>query len=202
MKKILILLAAIMVSLPGMSQFRWGVAAGTNFTHYRFKQDLVHISTLPGADVGVMGELMFPGIGFGVDFGLHYNMHGSKVNFGQRKVWASDGIGNENCYVHTIEIPVNLRFKYTNLNGIERIVAPFVFGGPVFSITAGHSNVKALEYPGGCFMLQCGIGAELWEHFQITGGYCWGMTYEIRTKKLDNFSARPEGWTIGVAYLF
>lgn len=202
MKKVLLLLAALTVSLSGMAQFRWGVTAGTNFTNYRFKQDLVHVSTLAGVDAGVMGELMFPGIGFGVDFGLRYSMHGSKVNFGQRKIWASDGIGNETCYVHTIQIPINLRFKYTNLNGVERIVAPFVFGGPLFSITAGHSEARALEYPGGSFMLQCGIGAELFEKFQITCGYYWGLTYEARTIKLDNFSARPEGWTIGVAYLF
>lgn len=202
MKKILLLVVAAAISLSASAQFRWGVTAGANFTSDHFKQDLVHISMLPGFNVGVMGELMFPGIGFGVDFGLRYDMHGSKVNLGQREVWAEDNFGDEKCYIHTLQLPVNLRFKYTNLNGIERKVAPFVFGGPIFSVNVGHSDVKAMEYPGGSFMLQCGIGAELFEHFQISGGYYWGMTYELRTRKLDNFSGRPQGWTINAAYLF
>ena len=67
-----------------------------------------------------MGELMFPGIGFGIDFGLQYQMHDSKIHFGEKEVWASDGIESPNVALHNIQIPINLRFKYTQLNGIEK----------------------------------------------------------------------------------
>ena len=191
-----------MVCIGASAQFRWGLRAGTNFTKYQFKQDLIRVDQSAGFNAGVLGELMFPGIGFGIDFGLNYEMHGAKLHLGQRKIWASSGYGNEQCNVHELQIPVNLRFKYTNLNGIEKFVAPFVYGGPVFTLTVGHSNLKAIEFPTGTVMLQCGLGAEIFEHYQISAGYYWGMTYEIRTRKLDNFSARPQGWLIGAAYLF
>lgn len=181
------------------AQFRWGPTAGININDYQFKQHLLNIQHGVGASAGVMGELMFPGIGLGVDIGLNYNMHQSKMDFGAWPVWA--GQGDRSVVMHTVQVPINLKFKYTRLNGIERTVAPFVYGGPLFSINLGHNNVPAMEYSGGSFMLQCGLGAELFRRFQLSGGYYWGMTYEIRTLKLDNYSARPKGWMVKLTYL-
>lgn len=200
-KRILTLLAMLAATLlPATAQFRWGPVAGVNISNYRFKQKLVQCDQVVGPEVGVMGEIMFPGIGLGVDLGLNYSMHGSKMHFGEFPVF--EPAGTETSYLHTLQIPVNLRFKYTRLNGVEEKIAPFVFGGPVFSITVGHNNVSPLEYPGGCISLQCGIGAEIFRHWQVSGGYLWGMTYEVRTRKLDNYSARNSGWRVKVAYLF
>ena len=111
-----------------------------------------------------------------------------------------NGIGSPNVYLHSIQLPINVKLKYTRLNGIERTIAPIVFGGPVFSIIAGHNKVEPLEYSHGYFGLQCGIGAELFKKVQVTAGYYWDLTYEIRTIKLSNFSARAQGWNISVAY--
>ena len=132
-----------------------------------------------------MGELMIPGIGFGVDFGLKYANHGGRCDFGDQFVWSSEGIGDTDLRFHTIQIPIDLRFKWTRMNGIENYVAPFIFAGP-----------------GGSVGIQCGIGAELWKRFQITGGYCWDVTYDTATKKLDNFSARIQGWNVDFTVLF
>lgn len=193
------LLCAVM---PASADFRWGPVAGANLTTYKFKQDLVKIGSSAGFQAGVMGELMFPGIGLGIDLGLQYNMHGAKLHLGDYEVWSSEGYGTEQSYLHSLQIPVNLRFKYTNLGGTEEKVAPFIYGGPVFDITLGHNKLDALEYPGGAFMLQCGVGGEFFRHYQLSIGYCWGMTYEVRTRKLDNYSARSEGWKVSLSYLF
>ena len=142
------------------------------------------------------------GIGFGIDLGLRYNLHGAHVDFGEHEVWASDGIKNQNVWLHTIEIPFNLRFKWTRMNGFERTLAPFVFGGPVFSFTVGTNDAPAIEHPAGYVAMQCGAGVELFEHWQISGGYSWGISYQVRTIKLDNYSAQNRGGFINVAYLF
>lgn len=200
-RKILLLLAAIMIAACASAQFRWGPTVGTNFSTYHFKQELIDVDMRTGFSAGVIGELMFPGIGFGIDFGLNYNMHGAGLHLGDREVWKDD-YGTETSYLHTLQIPINLRFKYTRLEGFENYIAPFVYGGPVFSITMAHNKLEALDYSGGCVMLQCGVGAEIFKNYQITAGYCWGMTYEVITKKLDNFSARSRGWKVGLTYLF
>lgn len=202
MKRFLLSILAAVVCVAASAEFRWGPTAGVNVTSYKYSQDLFAIDPSVGGSAGVMGELMFPGIGFGIDFGLNYNLHGSKLHLGDKNVWASDGYGVEQSWLHTIEVPINLRFKYTNLNGIERMVAPFVYAGPLFSIIAGHSTLDALKYTGGSVMLQCGVGAELFEHLQISAGYYWGMTYETQTIKLEDLTSRSQGWRVNLTYLF
>lgn len=202
MKKFVLFALLVLGSLAAQAQFRWGAAAGVNFEKQRFKQKLIDVDGGVGFSAGVMGELMFPGIGFGVDFGLNYEQHSSKIHFGQREIWASDGYGTMTNTQHLIQIPVNLRFKYTRLNGIESKIAPFVFAGPVFNIRVGCNNCPPLEYSSGSIGIQCAIGAELWRKLQVSGGYYWDLTYEQRTVKLENFSSKPDGWQIKLVYFF
>lgn len=184
------------------AEFRWGPTAGANFYNFHWRQDLIETDMQTGFNAGLMGEIMIPGIGFGIDFGLRYNMHGAKLHLGDKEVWAASGYGTETCTLHTLQIPVNLRFKWTRMNGLEDIWAPFAYAGPLFNFTLAHSDLDALEYPGGNVGLQVGAGFELFKRVQISGGYFWGLTYEIRTRKLDNFSARPRGWNVNLTYLF
>lgn len=203
MKKLTALFLLIVATvLPASAEFRWGPAVGTDVASYFWKQKLVDTHYGFGFNAGVMGEIMIPGIGFGIDFGVRYNRHQAKVNFGERPMWAADGLGNETLTVQAIQIPVDLRFKWTRLDGLERIVAPFAYAGPVFSFTISNSCKQAVEHPTGNVAIQVGAGAELWEHFQVSAGYYWGVSYELRTIKLDNFSARAQGWNINIAYLF
>lgn len=192
-------LLAVTVSTAS-AEFRWGPSIGLNAYTFSWKQNLAPTRHLVGGQVGVMGEIMIPGIGFGLDLGLRYNLHGSHVEFGKFPVWSSDGIKNQNVWMHDIEVPLNLKFKWTRMNGFEQTLAPFIFGGPVFNFTAGHNNQPALERPGAYVAMQCGGGVELKERWQISGGYSWGISYEVRTIKLDNYSAVPKGWFFNVAY--
>lgn len=204
MKKFLSILILSLVALSASAEFRWGPMVGVNGSSFFWKQDLVTTHYKIGGSAGVLGELMIPGIGFGVDIGLRYQLNGAKVNFGEREVWAGapDYMGNEDVWFHTIQIPLNLRFKWTRLDGLERIVAPFAYAGPVFTFNVATNNIPVIDYPGGTVDIQVGAGAELWEHLQISGGYYFGVSYQVRTIKLDNFSARPQGWFANVAYLF
>lgn len=184
------------------AQFRWGATAGGNLSTLTFKQDLVEINRTVGYSAGVIGEFMFPGIGFGIDLGLLYNQKGAKVNLGEKRVWSSLGYGDERVYLHYVQIPLHLRFKWTRMNGIEDIIAPFVFGGPDFTILAAHGGCKAFDYAAGELGLSAGGGVELFKHYQISFSYNWGMTYALKTKLLDNFSARNREWNIRLSYIF
>lgn len=205
MRKIIIALVAIVAIIGGpkaYGQFRWGAQAGIDITTLSFKQNLFAVDQSVGYTAGVVGEMMFPGIGFGVDAGLLYIQRGATMHLGERRVWASQGYGNERTYLHYLEIPLHLRFKYTNLNGIENYIAPIVYGGPSFGILVGHGNIPALKYAGGDFGLTAGIGVELWRRWQVTGQYTWGMTYALKTKVLDDFSAKNRSWVVRVSYFF
>ena len=203
MKKFLIL-SIILLSVFGAAkaQFRYGPVVGVTLNRLVFKQDLVDVTQQVGYMAGIQGELMFPGIGVGIDLGLFYNQQGAMVKLGQKEIWASEGYGSERVYLHNIQIPVHFRFKYTRLNGIEDKIAPIVFGGPEFNIQVAHGRCDAFKYSGGDLGLTAGVGAELFRRWQVTGSYTWGMSYALKTKLLDDFSAQSRQWTVKVAYFF
>ena len=201
-KRILVIAAIVFASLSAAAEFRWGPQAGYVYSDFYWKQDLVSTKGMSGFQAGLVGEVMIPGIGFGIDFGLLYNMHGGKVNFGERLVWSSNGYGNETICLHQLSVPFHVRFKYTRFGGLERTIAPFVYAGPEFNFTLAHSKHTPLEYPAGSVGVAAGVGAELFQRLQISLSYTWGLTYEIRTIKLDNFSARSSHWGVNVAWFF
>lgn len=202
MKRILAILLICVITAGASAKFRWGPTVGVTFTDLYWKQHLMQNDMLTGVSGGVMGELMIPGIGFGIDMALKYNLRGAKVHFGDQKIWSSQGLGTTDIWFHTLQIPVNLRFKYTRLNGVENYIAPIVFGGPLFNFNLATSDCKAVEHPAGSVGMQCGVGAELFKRYQITAGYLWGLSYDVRTVQLDNFSARTSGWFVNLAVLF
>ncbi len=205
MRKIIssiVVLCAILFSANATAETRYGVVAGADITDLRFKQDLIAIEQSVGYMAGVTSEVMFPGIGFGIDLGLQYTQRGATLNLGEQEIWASDGYSKERSYLHYIEIPLHLKFKYTNLAGFEDYVAPFVFGGPSMSILIAHNKIEALEYAGAEFGLTAGIGAELFRNWQLSGSYTWGVTYALKTVKLQDFSAQNRTWKIAVTYFF
>ena len=103
--------------------------------------------------------------------------------------------------LHTLELPVNLEFKWTKMNGFEDTLAPFVFGGPVFTFNIAHSKCKTMQFPFGSVGLRAGIGAEILRRWQVTGAYTWGMTYTIKARQLQDYSARNRFWSVGVLSL-
>lgn len=201
MKKLVLALIAIICGLGANAELRWGPTASVNFNTFHWKEPLLETHLRTGFDAGVMTEIMIPGIGFGVDAGLTYGMRSARVNFGKWEVWNSDGFGDENVVLHTINIPLHLRFKYTRLEGLEETIAPLVYAGPVFSFNAA-GNCKALEQPVGTIALDFGLGCELFQKFQVSVGYLWGLSYSTKTIKLENLSARSDGFRVNLAYFF
>ena len=201
-KNLFAIILLVATCLSASAEFRFGPAAGVNFSTLHWKQDIAETSMLTGFSTGVAAEVMIPGIGFGIDLALKYNLHGAHVAFGDHKIWAVDGIKNQNVWLHTLEIPLNLKFKWTRLNGFERKMAPFVYGGPVFNFTLASNKAPAIQKPAGYVALQVAGGVELFEHYQISAGYSWGVSYQVRTIKLENYSASAQGAFINLAYFF
>ena len=117
LKKIVAIFIIVICALGASAEFRWGPTVGVNISELYWKQKLVKTDMLAGPNAGIMGESMIPGIGFGVDIALKYSMHGADVNFGDQYIWSSDGYGKEKLWFHTIQIPLNIRFKWTRMNG-------------------------------------------------------------------------------------
>ncbi|MGM9847625.1 MAG: porin family protein [Muribaculaceae bacterium] len=204
MKKIFlaILFVASFIAFDASAQFRYGPTLGVDFTTLKFKQDLFTVDQSVGYQAGIQGEMMFPGIGFGVDIGAMYEQRGATLNLGEKKVWSSQGYGSHRSYLHYLSIPINLRFKWTRMNGLEDYIAPYVFGGPNISFMLAHSSIDALDYTTADLGLQVGFGFEVLKRWQIQASYDWGMTYCVKTKILDDHSAKNRTWSVRVVRFF
>lgn len=84
MKKILLTCALALVAsgISMRAETRLGATVGVNYNELHFGQtDIFSTDRMPGGSVGLMGELMIPGIGFGVDASLLYSMRNAKLHF-------------------------------------------------------------------------------------------------------------------------
>lgn len=208
MKRKILTLIIVLASIYGAgdlaAQMRWGATAGVNINDFKFKQKgILDVGKGFGETVGIQGEMMFPGIGFGIDLGLRYEQLGGTFNLGDFPMWQGQGYtGDERIRIHCIHIPFNLKFKYTRLQGFEDYLAPMVFGGPVFNIQAAHSKCDAMKFSGGDLGLTVGGGVEILRRWQVSAAYTWGMTYALKAKVLTDYSARNRTWDIRVTYYF
>ncbi len=144
-----------------------------------------------------------PGIGFGVDAGLLYSMRNGKLHFGDKKAWSAQGIGNETASFHYIDIPINLKFRYHNLNGFESTLMPMAFAGPVISVLAAHGKcADQLNYNNVTLSLQMGVGCEILEKVQVKVGYQFGVGEACQTKLLEEHGAKNRTFFLNATYFF
>ncbi len=207
MKKSLFLALLFIISAtcaPSYAQSRWGVTLGGNYNEIHFKQtDIFPVDKSFGFTGGVSGELMFSGVGFGFGSALLYTQRRGTLHLGDKKVWSSNGIGTEDCTLHYLDIPIDLKFRYRNMQGFENTLAPMVFAGPMFSFLVGHSNVAdALKYKTLNVMMRLGAGFELFNKVQIAGSYNFSIGEALRTKVLDDNIAKNRCWTVTATYMF
>lgn len=204
--QILLVATTVLVAFTATAQpqRRWGITVGGNYNEIHFKQtDIFASDRMFGGSLGLTGEMMIPGVGFGVDASILYTLRQGKVHFGERKVWSSLGMENQAVRLHYIDVPLNLKFRYSNLNGVENTIMPIAFAGPTFSFLAGHNKVNdALKYTTVSVLLHMGIGCELFNKVQITGGYSFSIGETLRTKLLDENAAKNRTWFVQATYLF
>ena len=204
MKKILAILILLMSmsATTAVAQLRYGPTLGLTVSDLHFKQNLFTVDPSVGYSGGVAAEMIFPGIGFGVDFGLMYEQRGATMHLGEKEMWHSQGYVSPRSYLHYIDIPFHLRFKYTNLQGFEEYVAPFVSAGVDFGFLVAHNKLEAMDYPTGQIGLSVGGGVELWKHWQVSASYTWGVTYAMKAAILSGQSAQNRTFNLRVAYMF
>ena len=204
--KYIIAVVALLCSLSSVAQpiRRWGVTAGGNYNEIHFKQsDIFASDRMFGGSVGLTGEMMIPGVGFGIDASILYTLRQGRLHLGDKTAWSSQGIENQAARLHYIDVPLNLKFRYSRLGGVESTIMPFVYAGPTFSFLAGHNKVgDALNYTRVSVLLHAGVGVELFNKVQLSGGYSFSIGQNLGTKLLDDNVAKHRTWFVQATYFF
>lgn len=204
MKKLTLLITVLILSTAAMTAqttSRWGITAGANMNEIHFKQhDILPVDKMFGPQVGVIGEMNFSGIGFGVEGGLLYSLKQGKVHFDDRTAWSSLGLGKETVAMHYLDVPLHLKFKYHRLGGLETTIMPLVYVGPQFSFLVHGSHGNVNKYPPVNVYLDMGAGCELMERVQLRAGYNFSVGQSFHTRLLDENVAKNRTWYVNVTW--
>ena len=177
MKKIILFITTLLIATAaasGQTTSRWGITAGATINEVHFKQhDIVPSKRAVGPQLGVTGEMNFSGIGFGVEGSLLYTLKQGKVNYGERTIWESQGLGDEMVSMHYLDVPLHLKFKYNRLGGAESTIMPMVFVGPQFSFLMHGNHGDINKYSPVSVYLDMGLGCELMDDENVAKNRTW-----------------------------
>jgi hypothetical protein len=148
MRKILLILVALLFAGSIHAQLRFGVKAGVNFSEFKTLQT-------EGAawQVGLVSQFKIPLVGLGIQPELLYS-----VNKGE-----DNSIG----YFH---VPVNLRWQPLPIP----IVKPIILVGPYFGYAVNFKGFNKDNINRFDWGIGLGGGIEIWK-LQIEGRYNWGL---------------------------
>lgn len=205
--KTLIITLALIISLPAAAQFRWGPRIGTEVSSMRLNKSVFDNDNRAGFTGGLMCEFTVPVVNIGFDLSVMY-VH--RVN---NSTALNGNVENENLVAGKnfksrdyIEIPLNLKYKI-GLPLIGKIVTPYIFTGPSFSVlTSGKAISAAYKNKSLDVAWNFGLGLQLFNHLQVGASYGVGINKSVEFIGIANNTNPIEGknnyWTITAAWLF
>ena len=65
-----VLIAILSAPNKADAELRYGPMLGVNMSTLKFKQSLIEVNKVCGMSAGVTTEVIFPGLGFGINYGI------------------------------------------------------------------------------------------------------------------------------------
>lgn len=213
MKKILMLLfAAVALSLPSQAQVKFGLKGGLNLTNLSLSESIGNnLKSKEGFHIGPTVKIGLPVPGLSVDASALYDQRSAKVS-------VTNGVGGaeveSTLKSQSLQVPINIRYAV----GLGSVANLFAFAGPQFGFNLGDKNKKILNDAANWTLrssnvsANLGIGTTILDHLQITANYNFALskTGEVEvelwdaTKKTWNAftDGKASSWQISAAYFF
>jgi hypothetical protein len=211
MQKILmLLLAAVALSLPSHAQVKFGLKGGLNLTNLSLSESIGNnLKSKEGFHIGPTVKIGLPVPGLSVDASALYDQRSAKVS-------VTRGVGGaeveSTLKSQSLQVPINIRYAV----GLGSVANLFAFAGPQFGFNLGDKNKKILDDAANWTLrssnvsANLGIGTTILDHLQITANYNFalGKTGEVElwdtTKQTWNAftDGKASSWQISAAYFF
>ena len=193
---ILVIAAALLVTLPASAQIKFGIRGGANLVNMKFNNGTFDKDNRAGFVGGAMIEFTVPSIGIGLDASVLY------VHREAKSVVANQ----PNLTRDYLDIPVNLKYKLC-IPVISNVLKPFVTTGPSFAFLTSKKEIEAaFKNKSVDIAWNFGFGVELLSHVQVAASYGLGLTNTLEKIGTVDNKATIEGknryWTVTAAYLF
>lgn len=192
-KALLVAIVAIFTVGSASADFRWGIKAGLNFSNLNlknFQSSVTDPGNRTGWQAGLMAEFTIPIVNIGADASLMYMRQN-----------VDDNVAYKNK--DFIDLPINLKWKI-GLPVVGKIISPIIYTGPDFLFALNKNTINDFKSKTCEVGWNIGIGLQLVNHLQITGGYTIGLNGVAKYMDVDtqNYKVKKNYWTVSAAYLF
>jgi len=195
-KKTLIIVCIIIASVSSASaQFRYGFRLGASFSDAKMKKapdySLVNRSGFEG---GIAFEYQHPNSGLAADVAILYNRY---------NVQLKDPDGATGSFGRNyLEIPLHVKYKFW-LSSFHDLLAPLIYTGTSFLMRLDDSHGRAVAMTGLQPGWDVGIGIDIVNFIQITGGYRFALSNSVKSfAGCPDASIRSNGWNVAATILF
>ena len=140
MKKILMLLfAAVALSLPSQAQVKFGLKGGLNLTNLSLSESIGNnLKSKEGFHIGPTVKIGLPVPGLSVDASALYDQRSAKVSVTRG---VSGAEVESTLKSQSLQVPINIRYAV----GLGSVANLFAFAGPQFGFNLGDKNKKILD---------------------------------------------------------
>lgn len=190
---VLFFFAALLIQ-PAQAQLRYGFRFGGLFAAEKLKDASGYTAVnRSGFTGGLVLEYQSKTTGFAPDIALLYGRHNTRL----RDVEGNTDAAGRNF----IDIPIHIKYKFW-LPAVKKLVGPMIYTGPVLSFRTGSDDsfyrTKGFQ-PG----WDVGVGFDIVNFIQITGGYRFGLGNAIKDfPACPDAELRTNGWNVAVTLLF
>lgn len=188
--KLILCLFLLLLSVPSLAQFKYGVTGGMNISQFHVSDDAYKgyvDRNRPGFIIGPIVVYTIPEVGLGFDLSALYDLRGAK----------SESLSDcESVYCKSFQVPFNVRY---GLN-LDDMIYAFVFTGPQFGFnlgskesliakgtgsSSGHAMERKWVNNGSSFSWNFGIGGVVYDNIQVRISYNFALRKSGEIQQID-----------------
>lgn len=187
---ILVIAAALLVTLPASAQIKFGIRGGANLVNMKFNNGTFDKDNRAGFYVGPTVKFTVPIVGLSLDASALYDEKTAEVN-------------GETMKAQSIDIPINVRYGV----GLGSVANLFLFAGPQFGFNVAsdkkfYDSAKEWTWKSSNVSVNVGVGCTVLKHVEVKANYNIACTKSGELNDDSGISAKYNSWQLGLAYYF
>ena len=187
---ILVIAAALLVTLPASAQIKFGIRGGANLVNMKFNNGTFDKDNRAGFYVGPTVKFTVPIVGLSLDASALYDEKTAEVN-------------GETMKAQSIDIPINVRYGV----GLGSVANLFLFAGPQFGFNVASdksfsNSAKEWTWKSSNVSVNVGVGCTVLKHVEVKANYNIACTKSGELNDDSGISAKYNSWQLGLAYYF
>ena len=187
---ILVIAAALLVTLPASAQIKFGIRGGANLVNMKFNNGTFDKDNRAGFYVGPTVKFTVPIVGLSLDASALYDEKTAEVN-------------GERLKSQSIDIPIDVRYGI----GLSSVANIFLFAGPQFGFNVAsdkkfYDSAKEWTWKSSNVSVNVGVGCTVLKHVEEKANYNIACTKSVEDSNNSDISAKYNSWQLGLAYYF